>query len=92
MNIHIANLNINLIESDLQRMFSAFGEVASVELIRDKLNNRSRGRAFVEMPVALEAQQAISSLDRTEIKGKMITVSQVVYDPTPNAWSFRQKR
>ena len=88
MNIHIANLNLNIIESDLQRMFSVFGEVMSVQLVRDKFNNRSKGRAFIEMPVASEAQQAITSLDRTTIKGKMVMVSEVGYDPTPTAWSF----
>lgn len=90
MNIHIANLNRNLIESDLQRMFSIYGEVTSVELVRDKINNRSRGRAFIEMPVLSQAEKAITCLDRTEIKGSIVTVSEVGYDPTPNAWSFQR--
>lgn len=90
MNIHIGNLNRNLIESDLQRIFSIYGEVTSVELVRDKLNNRSRGRAFVEMPVTAQARQAITSLDRTEVRGSIVNVAEVGYDPTPNAWSFRQ--
>ncbi|MGZ5511604.1 MAG: RNA recognition motif domain-containing protein [Nitrososphaeraceae archaeon] len=58
MNIHVANLNLNLIESDLQRMFSPFGEVKTVNLIRDSLNNRSRGRAFIDMPVEKEGKKA----------------------------------
>jgi len=88
MHIHIANLNSNLIESDLQRLFGKYGEVASVELIRDKLNNRSLCHGFIEMPVKQQGEQAIASLDKTEQKGKMVSVSEVIYDPVPHAsWS-----
>jgi RNA recognition motif-containing protein len=81
MNIHVSNLHLNLIESDLQRMFSNYGEVKSVELIRDKLNNRSKGRAFVEMPVEKEGLKALSQLDGIDVMGKQIQVSEVKYDP-----------
>lgn len=88
MNIHISNLNSNLIEPDLQRLFSKYGEVSSVDLVRDKINNRSLCHGFVEMPVKKEAEQAVASLDKTEIKGKRIVVTEVTYDPTPHAsWS-----
>ena len=90
MQIRISNLHTNLIEADVQRLFTRFGEVASVQLIRDKLNNRSFGHAFVEMPVEKEAAQAILSLNGTDVKGKKIAVSEVVYDPSSNAlWRFR---
>ena len=85
MHIHISNLNSNLIESDLQRLFCKYGEVGSVELVRDKLNNRSLCHAFVEMPVSKQAEQAIASLDRTELKGKKLAVNAVIYDPVPHA-------
>lgn len=88
MHIHVSNLNSNFIESDLQRLFSKFGEVESVELVRDKLNNRSLCHGFIAMPVIKEAEQAIASLHKTDIKGKRIEVVGVVYDPTPHAsWS-----
>ena len=89
MRIHIYNLNSNLIESDLLRMFAHYGEVSLVELVRDKLNNRSLCHAIIEMPVRRDGEQAVISLDKTEIKGKKIAVSEVMYDPAPNAsWSF----
>jgi RNA recognition motif-containing protein len=92
MHLHISNLNSNFIESDLQRLFSKYGEVESVELVRDKLNNRSLCHGFIDMPVQTEAEQAIASLNRTEISGKTVSVSRVVYDPAPHAsWSHSQK-
>ena len=91
MQIHVSNLHSNMIESDVQRLFSRFGEVDAVRLMRDKLNNRSLGRAFVGMPVPKEAAQAIVSLNGSEVKGKRLAVSEVAYDPAPNAsWNFSQ--
>lgn len=88
MQIHVSNLSSNMLESDLQRLFAKYGEVESVELVRDKLNNRSLCHGFICMPVTREAEQAIASLDRTDVKGKRIGVASVVYDPTPHAsWS-----
>jgi RNA recognition motif-containing protein len=89
MNIHVANLNLNLIESDLHRMFSPFGEVKTVNLIRDSLNNRSRGRAFIDMPVEKEGKKAILNLNGLEIKGKFIVVSEIMYDPGHSTYSFK---
>lgn len=85
MQIHVSNLHSSLIEVDVQRLFSPFGEVDNVKLVRDKLNNRSSGRAFVEMPVAKEAKQAIISLHDTAVNGKRVFVKEVSYDPAPNA-------
>ena len=91
MQIHISNLHTNLIEADVQRLFSPFGEVDRVSLMRDRLNNRSLGRAFVEMPVTTEAAQAVVSLNGTEVRGKKLHVQKVMYDPAPNAsWSASQ--
>lgn len=92
MQIHVSNLDTNLIEADILRLFSAFGEVDDVRLMRDKLNNRSQGRAFVDMPVPKEAAQALISLKGKEVKGKKLAVSEVMYDPAPNAsWNVSQK-
>ena len=89
MNIHVANLHLNLIESDIQRMFAPFGEVKTVNLIRDSLNNRSRGRAFIDMPVEKEGRKAILNLNGLEIKGKFIVVSEIMYDPGHSTYSFK---
>jgi RNA recognition motif-containing protein len=89
MNIHITNLDRNVIESDLRKLFTPFGEVGSVELVRDKLNNRSRGRAYVEMPLQPHGEKAISDLNRTWFKGKVIAVAAIGYNPGYDAWTFR---
>ena len=91
MQIHVANLHSNLIEADILRLFSRFGEVDGVRLVRDKLNNRSLGRAFVDMPVQKQAAQAIVTLNGNDVSGKRLSVSEVMYDPAPNSsWNVSQ--
>jgi RNA recognition motif-containing protein len=91
MQIHVANLHSNLIEADILRLFSRFGEVDGIRLVRDKLNNRSLGRAFVDMPVQKQAAQAIVTLNGNDVSGKRLSVSEVMYDPAPNSsWNVSQ--
>jgi RNA recognition motif-containing protein len=76
MNIEITNIHLNVIEADLRRLFTPFGEVRDVELVRDKWNNRSTGRALVNMPVEKQAQTAIVTLNGSQLSGKAIIVTQ----------------
>ncbi|AXY72992.1 RNA-binding protein [Paraflavitalea soli] len=77
MNIQVHNLSLNVIDSDIRKLFAAFGIVDAAEVIKDKLNGRSKGHAIVDMPVETQARQAIITLDQTMIDGKKISVREV---------------
>ena len=77
MDLHIFNLSRNIIEADIRKMFSVFGEVTSAIIKRDKTNDRSTGYAFVNMSNDKLARQAINNLDQTVIDGKRITISEM---------------
>jgi RNA recognition motif-containing protein len=79
MNIHITNLSFNIIEGDLLKLFSVYGLVGHVVILRDRINGRSKGNAFVEMPIQAQGEQAILGLDRTELDGKKIGVREMEY-------------
>jgi RNA recognition motif-containing protein len=81
MNIQVYNLSRNTSDADLRRLFSAYGVVNSAEVVRDKLNGRSKGNGVIEMPVEREARQAIASLDKTVMDGKNISVSELNLPP-----------
>ena len=66
---------MNVAETDLQRLFFPFGEISSIEILRDRLNNRPRGKAIIEMPVEKQAQQAVASLNGTLLFGRRIRVA-----------------
>lgn len=80
MNIHVANLSENIIENDLIKLFAAFGQVGFVVIVRDKVNGRSKGNAFVEMPQQSQGEQAILALNQMEIDGQSISVREIQYE------------
>lgn len=86
MNLYVSNLHQNSIESDLYRLFAPFGEVDSVQIIRDRVTNRPRGKALIIMPVEKQGKTALSKLDRTLLNGKVISVAEKLYDPGPKAF------
>lgn len=82
MNIHVSNLSYNVIDSDLRKLFAAFGEVNSAVIVRDLHNGRSRGTAFIDMYHEKNGEQAIMALHRSTVDGKRISVTEIQYDPT----------
>lgn len=76
MRIYVGNLSYDATEEELREAFGAFGQVSSVDLIKDKFSGQSKGFAFVEMPSKSEGEAAVGSLNGTEIKGRKINVSE----------------
>ncbi|HMB31217.1 MAG TPA: RNA-binding protein [Desulfohalobiaceae bacterium] len=73
--MYIGNLPFQSTKEDIQNLFSQFGEVESINLITDRETGRSRGFAFVEMPVN-EANAAMQNLDGTEFEGRNLKVNE----------------
>jgi RNA recognition motif-containing protein len=76
MNIYVGNLSLEVTEEDLREAFKAFGQVTSVNIIKDRYSGRSRGFGFVEMPVKTEGQAAISGLNGKDLKGQALNVNE----------------
>lgn len=76
MNIYVGNLARDVNEEELKQQFVVFGDVSSCTIIKDKFTGESRGFGFVEMPSKEQAQQAISSLNGKEFKGRPMTVNE----------------
>jgi RNA recognition motif-containing protein len=76
VNIYVGNLSNEINEDDLRQAFEAFGQVASVNAIKDRVTGEPRGFAFVEMPAKAEAQSAIDGLNGKELKGRSLDVNE----------------
>jgi RNA recognition motif-containing protein len=76
MNIYVGNLSREVTEEELRQEFAAFGEVASVNIIRDRHGGQSRGFGFVEMPSKTEAEAAISGLKGKTLKERTMDVNE----------------
>ena len=76
MNIYVGNLAREVSEDELRKAFEAFGQVATVNIIKDRYSGESRGFAFVEMPTKSEAQAAINGLNGTSMGERTLSVSE----------------
>jgi RNA recognition motif-containing protein len=76
MNMYVSNLSFRLSEQELGDLFSQYGEVSSVKIIKDRDTGRSRGFGFVEMPNQEQARAAMDALANYEMGGRNINVSE----------------
>jgi len=74
--LYVGNLSFDITESELRQTFAAFGSVTSCNVIMDRMTDRPRGFAFVEMSSPAEAQKAIAELNGKEVGGRALTVNE----------------
>lgn len=72
--IYIGNMNFSTTEESIKNLFSKYGTVDSVEIIKDKYTEQSKGFGFVEMSDD-DAEKAISSLNGKDFEGRRIRVN-----------------
>jgi RNA recognition motif-containing protein len=73
--LYVGNLPYETTETDLQTLFEQSGQVASVNVMRDRATGQARGFAFVEMSSSDEANAAINQLDQRPFGGRNLTVN-----------------
>ena len=74
MKIFVANLNYNTSEETVRHVFEEFGEVESAKIIMDKFTGRSKGFGFIEMPSDEAGQEAINTLNESDLDDRTIVV------------------
>jgi len=70
----VVNLPFSVDEQELKQMFSKFGEVKEVRLVRDAGSQKSKGFAYVEF-LSEESATASLALDKSDLKGRRLKVS-----------------
>ena len=76
MNIYVGNLSFSVTEGDIEHEFGQYGEVTSVNIVKDRETGRSRGFCFVEMRDDNAGRQAIDGLNLKDIGGRAVTVNE----------------
>jgi len=76
MNIYVGNLSPEVTEEDLNNLFSEYGKVTSVKIIKDLYTHTSKGFGFLELSQNSEGRTAIDKLNSKELKGKEIVVNE----------------
>jgi len=74
--MYVGNLSREVTEDELRQAFEAFGQVTTVNIIKDRYSGESRGFGFVEMATKSEAQAAITGLNGTSLGERTLSVSE----------------
>jgi RNA recognition motif-containing protein len=74
--LFVGNLSFDVIENDLQDLFTQAGSVNSVDIMQDRTTGRSRGFGFVEMATEEDTAKAITMFNGKEFKGRALTVNE----------------
>lgn len=68
--LYVGNLSRSVDEADVKELFSAYGEVCSIKLVKGS------GFGFVEMSNQENAEKAINELDGSSFKGLTLGVNK----------------
>ena len=74
--LYVGNMSYSTSNSDLEALFTPFGQVTSAEVIQDRATNRSKGFGFVEMANDEDAAKAIQALNGKDLQGRPLTVNE----------------
>ncbi|MCQ8877790.1 MULTISPECIES: RNA recognition motif domain-containing protein [Pseudoalteromonas] len=74
MKLLVRNLARTTTEQDIRTLFTAHGKVAECTLVLDKETGKSKGFAFVEMPIEADAASAIKALNQSNVDKNKIRV------------------
>ena len=73
--LYVGNLPFTATEEEVRAMYSEFGPVNSVKIIKDKETGRSRGFGFVEMEDDA-ALKAIEGTNGKDYSGRSLRVNE----------------
>jgi len=73
--IYVGNLPIDAQAETLRNIFSRYGRVTGIELVRDrKRTRRARSYGLIEMPARAEARSAVDELNGQYFRGLFLRV------------------
>jgi cold-inducible RNA-binding protein len=74
--MYVGNIPYNASEEELRELFSEYGEIESLKIMKDQFTDRSKGFGFIEMANEEDAKKAIAALNGKDFKGKSLTVAE----------------
>lgn len=88
--LYVSNLDFSLTNSDLHTLFSTFGKVARVTVLKDRGTRRSRGVAFVQFVSRNDAVSAAKQMHGKVLNGRTLRAS--IAEDNGRAAEFIRKR
>ncbi|MES2397554.1 MAG: RNA-binding protein [Bacteroidota bacterium] len=76
MKLFIKNIEKDINEMQLEKLFGQFGEVLSTKIVYDTITWESKGFGFLEMAKKEDGQKAIEVLNGKLVKGLELIVQE----------------
>ncbi|CAN1139715.1 U11/U12 small nuclear ribonucleoprotein 31 kDa protein [Linum perenne] len=88
--VYVSNIDFTLTNSDLHTLFSTFGKIARVTVLKDRATRQSRGVAFIQFVSRDDASSAARQMDKKILNGR--TLSAKIANDNGRATEFIKKR
>ena len=79
--VFIGNLDHRLSEGDVLQIFSQYGEIEDINLVRDSETGRSKGFAFLKYEDQRSTVLAVDNFNGTEVLSRTLRVDHTRYSP-----------
>ena len=74
--LFVGGISYDATEEEIRNAFSSHGEIKDVHMAVDKETKKPRGFGFVTFSKKEDAEKAIKALNRSEFKGRKISVEE----------------
>jgi RNA recognition motif-containing protein len=72
--LFVGGFPLDITEIELVQLFSRFGDVSTIKIVRDRKTRMCKGYAFIEMLTEQGARDAIAGLHETPMEDRHLTV------------------
>ena len=76
MKVYVGNLPFNVDDEKLRELFSSFGDIQEVQVIKNKFSGRSKGFGFITFTNKEDAEKAIGEMNEKEVEGRNLKVNE----------------
>jgi len=75
-NLYITNLSFKTTEDSLRAAFERFGQIESIQVVKDPLTGSSRGFGFINFVTSEDGARAIEKMHEAEVDDRNIRVEK----------------
>nr|DBA28420.1 TPA: hypothetical protein GDO54_008791 [Pyxicephalus adspersus] len=87
--LFIGGLSFDTNEQSLEQVFSKYGQVSDVVVVKDRETKRSRGFGFVTFENPDDAKDAMQAMNGMSVDGRQIRVDQAGKSPSDRRGGYR---